>query len=238
MLNENGDLHRAPTSLLLLNGGVGSRLKLGIPKQFHEVLGHPLMAYSIIAATKIDAITEIIINAPSGYEARTEEVLNRYAPNKTFKLVKGGATRQMSTRILAQSASNDSVILHETARPLVTSGMFQALLEHQSENAGYFDDIPFSMCDLDEKTRTIRANVPRDRVFNIQLPQKFDRNTLVSAHDAALDANKTFTEDAVMVHEMANTPVHALDGDPRNIKVTTPSDVVIVSQLMNEEVSI
>jgi len=82
----------------------------------------------------------------------------------------------------------------------------------------------------------ICENVPRDRVFNIQLPQKFDRTTLISAHEKALTANQTFTEDAVMVHEMTDASVHALDGDPRNIKVTTPSDVVIVSQLMNEEI--
>jgi len=236
MPNQIKDFQENPASLLLLNGGVGSRLKLGIPKQFHEILGRPLMAYSIIAAAKIDTINEIIINAPSGCEARTEEVMERYASGKAFKLVKGGATRQMSTRILAQSASNDRVILHETARPLVTGEMYQALLEHEAENIGYFDDIPFSMCGLDTETRMICENVPRDRVFNIQLPQKFDRTTLISAHEKALTANQTFTEDAVMVHEMTDASVHALDGDPRNIKVTTPSDVVIVSQLMNEEI--
>lgn len=227
--------NHSPASLLLLNGGVGSRIKHSEPKQFYEIHGHPIMAYTIIAATRIDAITEIVLNAPKGYEERTREILEHYAGGKPTKIVEGGKSRQDSTRILVQAASNPRVILHETARPMVTAQMYQALLDHEGDNAGYFDDIPFSMCRIDQKTQTVKKNVRREKVFNIQLPQKFDRETLLKAHAAAQDAGKTFTEDAVLVHKMTDAPVHALSGDSRNIKVTTPKDLVIASQLMKSE---
>jgi 2-C-methyl-D-erythritol 4-phosphate cytidylyltransferase len=219
-------------SLLLLNGGVGSRLALDIPKQFHEVNGHPIMAYTLIAASKIEAISEIVLNTPEGHEARTREILDHYAGGKPVTLVEAGRSRQQSVHRLVEGATNPRVLIHETARPLVTQAMFQVLIDHEADNVGYFDDIPFSMCRVDWKTQTVSKNVRREKVFNIQLPQKFDRATLAAAHKTALKKGVTFTEDAMMVHKMTDAKVHVLPGDPRNIKVTTQNDLITVSQLI------
>lgn len=222
-------------SLLLLNGGVGSRLALDIPKQFHEVNGHPLIAYSLIAASKIEVISEIVINAPEGYEARTREILDHYAGGKPVTLVEAGRSRQQSVHRLVEVATTPRVLIHETARPMVTKDMFQALIDHEADNVGYFNDILFSMCRVDRKTQTVSKNVRREKVFNIQLPQKFDRSTLAAAHEAALKKGVTFTEDAVMVHKMTDAKVHVLPGDSRNIKVTTKNDLITISQLIQAD---
>lgn len=224
-------------SLLLLNGGVGSRLALDVPKQFHEVNGHPIMAYTLIAASKIDAISEIVLNAPEGFEARTREILDHYAGGKPVTLVAPGASRQASVHHLLQATTNPRVLIHETARPMVTRAMFQALIDHEADNVGYFDDITFSMCRVDRKTQTVSKNVRREKVFNIQLPQKFDRATLVAAHEGALSKGRIFTEDAVMVHKMTDAKVHVLPGDPRNIKVTTQNDLITISQLIQADIN-
>ena len=223
-----------PASLLLLNGGVGSRVQLDTPKQFYEIRGHPIMAYVLIAATFVEAIKEIVINAPKGFEGRTQSILEHYCPNIPSKLVKAGTSRQSSTRKLVQAASYECVLVHETARPLISAETYQTLLDHKEPNAGYFADIPFSMCRLDLETQTIRKNVRRDKVFNIQLPQKFKRATLLKAHEAAKLKKKKFTEDAVLVHKMVGEQFHAVPGDQRNIKVTTAKDLVIASQLMDK----
>lgn len=231
-MNKNIPLR--PVSLLLLNGGIGTRVELGSPKQFYEIHGHPMMAYAIIAATRVEAIQEIVVNAPAGFAERTQSILEHYCAGIPTKLVEGAPSRQNSTYKLVEAASHDRILLHETARPIISAETYQELLDHAEENVGYFTDIPFSMCRLDPKTQTIRKNVRRDRVFNIQLPQKFDRSTLLAAHKAAKAAKRLFTEDAVLVHKMADVLFHALPGDQRNIKVTTAKDLKIASQLMNE----
>ena len=170
------------TSLLLLNGGVGQRTELDHPKQFFQVGGHPIMAYAIIAALKLPAIKEIIINAPKGYEERTKEIMNNYVSNLPFKIVPGGRSRQSSARKLAEAAQYDQVLVHETARPVIAEATYNDLLMHEEDNVGYFVDIPFSMCRLDPDTNTLSKNVRRDRVFNIQLPQTFNRTTRVTAN--------------------------------------------------------
>jgi 2-C-methyl-D-erythritol 4-phosphate cytidylyltransferase len=218
-------------SLLLLNGGVGSRFGLDTPKQFYEVNGHPIMAYTLIIASKIEAISEIVLNSPEGYESRTREILDHYAGGKRVTLIEAGRSRQESVYRLAQVATTPRVLIHEAARPMVTQAMFQALIDHEADNVGYFDDIPFSMCRVDQKTQTVSKNVRREKVFNIQLPQKFDRPTLVTAHEAALKKGAAFTEDAVMVHKMTDAKVHVLPGDPCNIKVTRQNDIIPISHL-------
>ncbi len=222
-----------PVSLLLLNGGIGKRVELDTPKQFYEIHGHPIMAYAIIAATKIPEIREIVVNAPKGFEERTQSILENYCGGIPSKVVKGGRSRQSSVRKLVDVASHECILLHETARPMISAGTYRTLLEHEAENVGYFADIPFSMCRLDPVTQTVQKNVRRNRVFNIQLPQKFNRATLLKGHLAAKANKKQFTEDAMLVHKMTKAKVHALPGDPRNIKVTTPKDLVIAEQLMN-----
>ncbi|PID36134.1 MAG: 2-C-methyl-D-erythritol 4-phosphate cytidylyltransferase [Rhodobacterales bacterium] len=224
---------KRPASLLLLNGGVGKRSGHEEPKQFYELHGHPMLAYSIVAALKVPEIQEIVVNAPEGYVERTERALRNYASTVPFKVVPCGATRQESSYILAKAASYDRVVLHESARPMVTGPMYRQLLEYPEENVGFFSDIPFSMCRLDPETGKIKRNVRRDRVFNIQLPQKFERDTLLAAHDAALKAGKTYTEDAVLVFKMTDADVYSLEGSHQNIKVTNREDFVIVKQLMS-----
>ncbi len=219
-------------SLLLLNGGIGKRSRHKEPKQFFEMMGHPVLAYSIIAATSLPEIDEIIVNFPAGYADKTIDVLKKYAGDKTFKLIECGPDRQNSSYLLAQQAKNEQVLLHEAARPTVTSTMYQNLLRHASENVGYFAPIPFSVCGMDPNTRTISENIRRDRVFDIQLPQKFNRSTLINAHQAAIKSNKKFTEDAVLIFKMSGTKVHMLDGYSNNIKVTSPEDFHIVERVM------
>ena len=224
-----------PVSLLLLSGGVGARSKHHEPKQFFELCGHPMMAYAVIAATKVNAITEILVNASEDFHDRTCEIMDHYCGGKPFKVLESGQTRQQSSFILAQAAQSDTVLLHETARPFVTQAMYQALLDDPEENAGYFHSIPFSMCKIDRKTKMVAKGVSREKVFDVQLPQKFNRDSLVAAHHAAIEAGKSYTEDSVMVTKMAGAKVHALIGSSRNLKVTSQVDFTIAESFMESK---
>lgn len=222
-------------SFLLLSGGVGSRSGHFEPKQFRRIQRLEMMAYSLRVAAAHPRIAEIIVNAPEGFEERTMVLCKDHVPSISVKIMPCGATRQDSVRILTEAASCPTIILHEAARPMLDRRMIDELLACENDNAGLFAAIPFSMCEVDLVSGNVQANVPRSKVFNIQLPQKFAKSDLAEAHRLARAAGAEFTEDAVMVHEMLGKPVRAIAGHVKNIKVTTPEDFGIVSRLMEEE---
>ncbi len=223
---------KQPISLLLLSGGVGQRSGHCEPKQFYELAGHPLIAHSIILATRIQNIREIIVNAPDGYHRRTCEIMETYCKRQTYTIVDGGKTRQESSYILAQAARYDTVLLHESARPFADMGMFTKLIECPEPNAALCYHIAFSMCQINQETQMIQNGVSRDEVFDIQLPQKFDRDTLLKAHKRAIKRGNVFTEDAVMVVSMTQTQVITLNGASKNLKITSPEDFLIAKQII------
>lgn len=218
-------------SLLLLSGGVGLRSAHHEPKQFFELNGHPLIAHTLIAAMKCDAITEIVVNAPNGFEDRTAAILNAYCATKAHRIINPGESRQESCRLLVEAATNSNVIVHEAARPFITGETFTRLIADPAPNCGYFFPIAFSICKVSPVTQLVVHGVPREEVFNIMLPQKFERATLVAAHEKAVAMGKTFTEDAVMCVELLGTQFKALEGEARNLKITTSEDFVIAEQL-------
>lgn len=223
-----------PVSFLLLSGGVGTRSGNAEPKQFYELAGHPLVAHTIIAIRQIEAIAEILVNAPPGFEQRTHDLMQNYCGRKPFNVIAAGETRQQSVHLLVQNAQYGDVVLHEAARPFATTKMFQDLIAHPERNVGYFAEIPFSMCRISRKRMVVKKGVPRDKVFDIQLPQKFDTSTLASAHDAAVKADAKYTEDAVLVAEQVKAAVHMMTGNSRNLKVTNPEDFAIVEQILGK----
>lgn len=221
-------------SFLLFSGGVGSRSGHHEPKQFFELAGHPMIAYSLMAANSVDQIGEVIINAPEGFESRTRAIAEKYCPSKSIKIIPAGVTRHESSLLLAQSAQYNSVVLHEAARPFVTSEMLLELIGCDDANAGFCQPIAFSMCEIDISSGQMVKGVPRDAVFNIQLPQIFDRSVLLLAHIHSKEIGTMFTEDAIMVVEMTGEPVRALSGSTTNLKVTTPEDFLVSDTLLEK----
>lgn len=222
-------------SFLLLSGGIGSRSGHYEPKQFRRIADLEMMAYSLRTAAAYGRVAEIVTNAPDGYRERTASLCATHAPGIPVRIEACGATRQESVRILASAASHDIVILHEAARPMIDAEMIDELLAAKEENAGLFAAIPFSICEIDHATGLVGQGIPRANVVNIQLPQKFARKTLVAAHEIAAVNGLEFTEDAVLVRQVAGARVQALPGHARNIKVTTPDDFGFVRKLMEKE---
>ncbi len=221
-------------SFLLLSGGVGSRSNHHEPKQFYKLAGHPMIAHSIIAAVRTPHVAEIIVNAPDGFEERTREIMEAYCAGLPYKILPAGASRQESCDTLVEAAEKDVVVLHEAARPFISVDMLTDLITCEAANAGYCHAISFSMCRIDPETRQVMRGVSRDKVFDIQLPQKFDRATLRAAHATARDKGKAYNEDSVMVVELTKQPVLSLEGSSRNRKVTTPEDFIIAEGMMKD----
>ncbi len=154
-------------------------------------------------------------------------------------VVTGGPTRSESVRAgLAQVPGDvDYVLVHDVARPLASKAVFERVIEAL---AGDCDGAVPGIAVSDTLKRSVAhesgflsvsTTLDREGVYAIQTPQGFKAAVLRAAHATGKDA----TDDAHLV-ELAGGHVVIVPGDPRNIKVTTPSDIVICESLLEREV--
>ncbi len=220
-------------TLLLLNGGLGRRIGGETPKQFIRVKSIPLFIYSLRIACNIDAITKIVVNYPDGWLDKLQNLTSKYAIQKPIEFVSAGQTRQDSVRRMLDVCTTETVILHEAARPLVTEQEFIDLIEHPVQNVTYVLPVPFTVLEADKKNNCISEILDRDRLINVQLPQKFTSDELRRAHVRALKEGANYTEDASLVFANGGR-VQIIKGSEKNIKVTTPLDIHIAEFLLTD----
>jgi 2-C-methyl-D-erythritol 4-phosphate cytidylyltransferase len=218
-------------TLMLLNGGVGSRVAAGRPKQFVDVAGRPIIVYSLVAADAVPEIDQIVLNYPEGFREEIERLVADYAVQTPVDYVPAGASRHESVAAMLPTCKNDRVLIHESARPLVTAADFKDLVTDPRENVSLMLPIPFTVAPVDPETAQVTGSLERDRLRNVQLPQKFLKSDLVEAHESARAQGLVFTEDATLC-AVTGHEVHYIDGQDANIKVTTPTDVKLAGFLL------
>lgn len=219
-------------TLVLLNGGSGRRMGAPQPKQFLKVNGLPILVYSLVAADTVEEIDQIVLNYPDGWRAEVEGIVHDYAIKTRVDYVPAGDTRQASVARALDVATNEDVVLHEAARPLVRAADFTRLIRSPERNVSYMIPIPFTVAPVDPATNTVTGYLERDRLRNVQLPQKFALADLRRGHEYAAANEILFTEDATLV-AAAGSPVHFIDGADTNIKVTTPTDIHLAVSLLH-----
>src|SRR5690606_16944237 len=160
-------------SLVLLNGGVGNRVAAGQPKQFIHVNGLPIIVYSLVAADAVDEIDEIVLNYPEGWREDTEKLVVDYAIKKPVTYVPAGKTRHDSVRTMLPHCKNEHVVVHETARPLVSAEDFRRIVNDPHDNVSFMLPIPFTVAPVEPETGKVTGSLERNRLRNVQLPQKF-----------------------------------------------------------------
>ncbi len=204
------------------------------PKQFVRVNAIPTLVYSLVAADAVPPITQIVLNYPAGWLDDVRKIIDHYAIKTAVTYGEAGATRHESVRLLLPLCDNEMVLIHESARPLVTPQDFHTLIADERENVSYMLPIPFTVAPVDPKTRTVTGHLDRSRLRNVQLPQKFRRSTLIAAHESVEQSGIQFTEDATLC-AVTGAEVFFIDGSERNFKVTTKTDVRLAGYLLSGE---
>ena len=225
-------------TLLLLNGGIGARLKRECPKPFIRLNSTPLIIYSLRAISDIREISHIIVNYPHGWKDTTVKIINQYGIDQSkITYVPAGNTRQASVNKMLRQVKTETVIIHESARPLVEASDFRALINFSAPNVTQTLPLYFTVLQKKAQTNLIGKILDRDLLLNIQLPQKFVFEELKIAHQHALQHKKTYTEDASLLFD-CGFKVNFINGAQRNFKITTPEDLSIAEFILRQEAGI
>ena len=217
------------TVAIVAAGGRGIRVGGDRPKQFLDIDGRSILERSVAALVASDRIGEIVVALPSDYVSTIAKTLQRLSTTPIV-CVEGGARRQdsVANAFAKSSRAAEVVVIHDAARPFVSADLIartvDAALAHGAAIAAIAvrDTVKQAGEPLRDGSRPIRATIPRDTVFLAQTPQAFRRDVLARALDAGQSIDAT---DEAMLVERLGLPVHVVEGDIRNVKITTPEDL-------------
>jgi 2-C-methyl-D-erythritol 4-phosphate cytidylyltransferase len=206
---------------LIVAAGRGERLGSDGPKAFVSLGGRPMLEWSVEALAQV--CDQIVVALPPGVSA----------PAGTLGVV-GGAERSLSVRNALHAAAGDPVLVHDAARPLVTVELAQACLDALDARdldaaiaaAAVTDTIKEAGPGL-----VVERTLDRSRLWAIQTPQAFRRETLERALAQPDDIVGSATDDAALVEALGGR-VGIVEAPRENLKVTTPLDVVLAERLL------
>lgn len=213
---------------IITAGGTSSRFGGTTNKLLEQVHGKEILKYTVEAFLQAN-IDEIIICANP---AIIDTVSEMFQNCSNVKVVEGGKTRQESVRKGLEATDCDYVLIHDGARPMVTSEIIKKLMTDVVEKRAIsvMTKTVDTIKEVDEYGLIIRT-IDRSRLYNTQTPQAFEYKIIKSAHETLKD--ESFTDDAGML-EYLGYDVFIQEGDYRNIKVTTKSDLALAAIYLGE----
>ncbi|MEA2818650.1 MAG: 2-C-methyl-D-erythritol 4-phosphate cytidylyltransferase [Bradyrhizobium sp.] len=215
------------TAAIIVAAGRGLRAGSGGPKQYRSIGGRTVISRAMEPFCRHPQIFAVqpVLN-PDDAAMFNEAVCDmRYRP-----FVSGGATRQASVRAGLEalvSQSPDIVLIHDAARPFVTAAVISRAINAASLTGAAVPAIAVTdTIKLIGDAGHVEATPERARLRIAQTPQSFGFEVILDAHRrAAREGRDDFTDDAALA-EWAGLTVATFEGDPANMKLTTPEDFV------------
>ena len=237
MTHIDMNLNKPKFTALIMAAGNGTRMKSETKKQFMEINGMPIVAYSIKAFQENDNIDSIVVVVPAGSIDDTLAMCIRLGFSKVKTIAEGSDKRFKSVYngLLSVPEDTDYVLIHDGVRPMIDKALIDRCCRYVVMTRACVAAVPV--------TDTIkRANgqgfaaetLDRTTLWSIQTPQSFSYPLLLEAYKSlnrtieeyGTDENK-ITDDAVIVENMTDCHVRIIEGDPKNIKITTPNDLIV-----------
>jgi 2-C-methyl-D-erythritol 4-phosphate cytidylyltransferase len=210
----------------------GRSLRFGAPdKVFAPLAGRPVVAYALDAIERARLIRDVILVAGEQTHATAGELIAGGSWPKVRAIVIGGVRRQDSVAagMAAVPEDIDVVVIHDSARPLAPSSLFDRCVERASEVGAAIAAVPLADTLKRVEGERITATVPRDQLWAAQTPQAFWRSLLLEALARLGDAD--VTDDAAMVERLGH-PVTIVPGTTSNLKITLPDDLAVAEALL------
>lgn len=209
---------------IIAAGGSGSRLGADGPKQFLDLGGRSILEHSVRAFAAHERISEVVVALPAASVAAPPGWLAGTAKVRT---VAGGARRQDSVANAFEAVqSADVVLIHDAARPFVSAGLISRSIDAAAAFGAAIAATPVTDTVKRVTTgdqRVIAGTIARESVYLAQTPQAFRREVLARA--IAFGRSGVEATDEAMLAELSGQVVHVVDGEPGNVKITTPVDL-------------
>lgn len=233
------------TAAIVLAAGQGKRMQAGQPKQFMLLGGKPVLYYALAAFEKSDVDEIILVTGADEIDYCRAEIVERYGFHKVTQVIAGGKERYHSVacglKALEQSRC-DIVLIHDGARPFVTEAMIRQMIEETKVyHACVTGTLVKDTIKIADAEGFCATTPDRKRVWAVQTPQSFSYPLVLGAYEKLLaeeenllQAGVSITDDAMVVERMTSQKVKLVEGSYRNIKLTTPEDMIVCESYLQE----
>ena len=222
----------AKCAAVIVAAGKASRMQ-GTDKIMADLAGEPLIVHTIRAFEQSEDIQEIILVTREDLLEGLSELCVAKKLTKVTKICRGGETRAESVRAgLAQVSDKCGLVaIHDGARPLVTQAVIHDAVRKAAKFGAAAPGVPVKDTVKVVRGGVVESTPDRTYLYAIQTPQVFDRSVYTAALESALADKKDFTDDCGAA-ESYGVNVVITPGSDENLKVTTPSDLVLAQALL------
>jgi 2-C-methyl-D-erythritol 4-phosphate cytidylyltransferase len=217
-------------SVIIVAGGTGMRMHTEIPKQFLLLGGVPVLMRTVMAFHEFDSGMQFILVLPEEHVAYWETLCKKYSFVLPMQITEGGNTRFESVKNGLQLVAPDSelIAIHDGVRPLVSQATIQTCFDTAAVRG---NAVP--VMEINDSLRVLegKSNKPVNRADYrvVQTPQVFRSDQLGESYE---HAERTDYADDASVVEAAGHSIHLVPGNPENIKITKPSDILMANTLL------
>ncbi|RDX82049.1 2-C-methyl-D-erythritol 4-phosphate cytidylyltransferase, chloroplastic, partial [Mucuna pruriens] len=223
-------------SVVLLAGGQGKRMGANMPKQYLPLLGQPIALYSFYTFSNMVEVKEIIVVCDPSYKDVFEDANENYQAQLKFALP--GKERQDSVysglqECAAVDPNSELVCIHDSARPLVSSGDVKKVLKDGLLNGAAVLGVPVKATIKEANSESfVVKTLDRKTLWEMQTPQIIKPELLRKGFELVNREGLEVTDDVSIVEHL-RYPVYITEGSYTNIKVTTPDDMLLAERILN-----
>ena len=229
------------TIALVIAGGVGSRMGSKTPKQFILVDNKPVIIYTLEDFQKHPSIDAIEVVCVHGWEKKLEAYAKKYKITKLKWIVEGGKTGQESIRngiynLKSVCKSDDVVIVHDGIRPIVDTYVISSVIEVCKKKGNGVTSLPYNeQIFVIKNNESTKKYIPRETLRRVSTPQAYKYGKLLWAYKTAFKKKigiygSSYTN--TMMVDLGET-LYFAKGSDKNIKLTTPDDLIIFKGYLN-----
>jgi 2-C-methyl-D-erythritol 4-phosphate cytidylyltransferase len=217
--------------MIVVAGGTGTRMQSTTPKQFIQLAGVPILVHTLVRLKNWSPDLKIIVVMHTDWIKKWNHLASVHCPQIPHTVVAGGEERFHSVLAGLRGISDleATVGIHDAVRPLVSDATLQRCFESARVNGSAVPCIPVT-----DSIRMVESagskHLDRSSLRAIQTPQCFSMDVLTKAYQQPF--NPFFTDDASVV-ESGGYPIHLVDGNRENIKITNPEDLLLAAALLD-----
>ena len=210
---------------IIAAAGSSTRMGGAVTKQYMLCMGLPVLIKTCKAFCDAEDVDSIVIAVPPGDEGYVHNLIEQYGLTKIWYVVSGGAERRdsVAAALSVLPPGTTHVLVQDGARPFVSAEVISRVVGALKEGAGAV--VPG--VSPKNTIRTADETLDRSKLFEVQTPQGFELELLTKAYEAAFADDFVGTDDAGIVEHYNQSKITIVEGDYKNIKITTPEDIPV-----------
>lgn len=221
-------------SAIVLAAGRGLRFRSKISKPLIEINSQPVIIYSLNALSRYPEIKDIILVVNQKNLKGIARTIKKYRIPKIKEIVLGGKERQDSVAKGLQSIDPKTglVLIHDAVRPFIDKRIISSVIKEAKKSQAAIAGIPvkatIKKAVVNRSSLIVHKTLDRKNLWEIQTPQVFKKDLILGAYKKF--GKSKVTDDAMLVEKMG-VEVSIVRGSDKNIKITTPEDLIIAKAI-------